>query len=206
MIDSATPSTPSPEENLLGLTDPHSINAAELEGFLQAEKLIYTDIGAAEAVSISRFLELHRVALGRLYEWAGRWRSHSVRIGAHIPPAYHSLSQHMGEFVFELNTRIVDIQDEDELAQELARMHHRLVWIHPFTNGNGRMARILTNWIAARFGYAPIALYSRNAGLIRQTYIQALRYADAHDLTSLTSLIREQLTPTNQYSDRPSPR
>lgn len=64
------------------------------------------------------------------------------------------------------------------------RLHHRIVWIHPFENGNGRHARLLADLYLFRAGCPPLD-WGRTRGSLmttgelRREYIDALRAADA---------------------------
>ncbi|KAL3101129.1 hypothetical protein niasHS_001589 [Heterodera schachtii] len=60
------------------------------------------------------------------------------------------------------------------VLQLVAEMHYRLVYIHPFRNGNGRCARLLANFVLARKGWRPIILKE----LMRMTYYDTIHHAD----------------------------
>ena len=79
--------------------------------------------------------------------------------------------------------------------RKLAYAHHRLVAIHPFTNGNGRAARLVTDLLAYNYGYQAVVLYQREQGEARTHYLAAIRQADDYDLRSLQQLIGAQLRP-----------
>jgi cell filamentation protein len=81
----------------------------------------------------------------------------------------------------------------NQVAKLLAYAHHRLVAIHPFTNGNGRTARLFTNLLAYSYGYQEVVLYQREVGEARTQYLAAIRQADAYDLRALQGLISAQL-------------
>ena len=74
-----------------------------------------------------------------------------------------------------------------------ARFHHRLVKIHPFPNGNGRHARIMTDVILEKvLGVKPInwgATPLDKDGEHRQNYLQALRAADNNDYRQLIEFV-----------------
>ena len=84
----------------------------------------------------------------------------------------------MYEFKDELRFRMSNTQAAApaEVALVLAYAHHRLVFIHPFTNGNGRTARLLTSALAY------VILYRREADDNRKRYLQAIQHGDANGL------------------------
>jgi Fic-DOC domain mobile mystery protein B len=78
-----------------------------------------------------------------------------------------------------------DVYEPVELA---VRLHHRLVSIHPFPNGNGRHARMMADLIVEQMGGQPLSwgrgrLTTKSD--LRSSYIKALRSADDGDLAPL---------------------
>lgn len=109
-------------------------------------------------------------------------------VGAYLPPAAERVPQLLYEFMDELRHRqhqLPPTPSVEEVAHLLAYAHHRLVAIHPFTNGNGRTARLFTNLLAYQYGYQEVILYQRAPGTGRAQYLQAIRQADDYDLSSL---------------------
>ncbi|QIF03315.1 Fic family protein [Roseimicrobium sp. ORNL1] len=70
-----------------------------------------------------------------------------------------------------------------------AYFHHRFTAIHPFDDGNGRMARLLMNLLLMREGYPPVVI--RNGE--RDAYLYALRQADAGNANELIQLVAEHV-------------
>lgn len=70
-----------------------------------------------------------------------------------------------------------------------ASFHYRFVAIHPFDDGNGRMARLLMNLIFMQSGYVPTVIKTES----KPEYLAALEKADAGDLEDFTLLIGENL-------------
>jgi Fic-DOC domain mobile mystery protein B len=78
----------------------------------------------------------------------------------------------------------------DEIA---VRLHHGLVAIHPFPNGNGRHARLMADLLIAQLGGEPFSWGGgtlRDIGALRAEYIGALRAADNHDFRALLEFAR----------------
>jgi Fic-DOC domain mobile mystery protein B len=78
----------------------------------------------------------------------------------------------------------------DEIA---VRLHHRLVHIHPFPNGNGRHARLMADLLIMRLGRERFSWGReslREAGDVRGRYIAALKAADNHDMGPLLAFAR----------------
>jgi fido (protein-threonine AMPylation protein) len=77
--------------------------------------------------------------------------------------------------------------------EAVLRLHHRLVLIHPFPNGNGRHARLMADLLIEKLGYACFSWGQANLirpGEARRAYIQALQAADNNDMSSLLAFAR----------------
>lgn len=132
-------------------------------------------------------LELHKRLFGAVWSWAGSFRHTDKNIGVdHL---------HIG---MELRNLLDDarywVKHETYNREEFAaRFHHRLVKIHPFPNGNGRHARIMTDVILENvLGMSPVEWGAGTLdrdGEHRQAYIQALRAADNNDYQCLIKFI-----------------
>jgi Fic-DOC domain mobile mystery protein B len=128
---------------------------------------------------------LHKEMYGRVWKWAGKLRTEDLNIGV---PWWTVQTQ-----LFELEKILAlwHAGSDVPLPEQVARLHHRAVWIHPFLNGNGRWARLLAN----------ICLYARSGQLtvwpedhiasrsnIRDEYLQAIRDADRGNFEPLIGL------------------
>lgn len=78
----------------------------------------------------------------------------------------------------------------DEIA---LRFHHRLVFIHPFSNGNGRHARLIADVLITKLGRSSFTWGSANLvkeGEARTRYLEAIRAADDGDIQPLLKFAR----------------
>lgn len=71
----------------------------------------------------------------------------------------------------------------------LARAHHEFIRIHPFDDGNGRVVRLLLNYVLLRAGLLPLVVKSRD----RRRYLEVIAFADAGDLAPLGEYFAEAL-------------
>ena len=78
-------------------------------------------------------------------------------------------------------------------TQLAVRVHHRLVSIHPFPNGNGRWSRMAGDLLVVKLGGSRFTWGSANLQAVsdmRKAYIAALQAADAHDIAPLMAFAR----------------
>lgn len=75
------------------------------------------------------------------------------------------------------------------IAACIAKLHHDFVLIHPFDDGNGRVARLLVNYVLIRSGYLPLIVRTDE----KEAYLTALRLADAGELSALMTYLQRRL-------------
>jgi Fic family protein len=107
----------------------------------------------------------------------GRMRNHNVEIGRHTPPDHSVLDRFMERFQSSYSSG--GILETDKLVA-LAAAHHRLVWIHPFGDGNGRVGRLQSQAAMIQAGLHSEGLWTLSRGLARakHAYYQRLQAAD----------------------------
>jgi len=81
--------------------------------------------------------------------------------------------------------------DYDTLANASAVIHVELILIHPFREGNGRLARLLADVMAVQAGPGPLDYSTWDAN--RNQYFSAIQHGLARDYTPMTELMREAL-------------
>lgn len=180
---------PDRHDNLLGITDIDELNEQEALGIIRAEDFIL-DLQLDFIFDIKLVLDIHTIAFGHLYDWAGKWRNQGTNIGIDREKVPYA----MAEYCEQVNYFKNNINNEEDLVHSLFFTHHRFTIIHPFNNGNGRTARLLTDLIAKLNGYQNLNLYLRKEGDARAKYKAALRAADKYDDTILKEMIRKGLT------------
>lgn len=134
--------------------------------------------------------QLHLKLFGEVWGWAGQYRSSEKNIGLAPESISSAVRLLMDELNYWCNNGIF------EPLEAACRFHHRLVAIHPFVNGNGRHARIATDFMLERlFGHPSIpwlrAQDEDDQGRARRSdYLQALRAADKGEYAALYEFMR----------------
>ncbi len=132
--------------------------------------------------------ELHTRMFGTVWRWAGGYRTFDVNIGStpHVQVAVN-VRQVLDDARYWVDHTTYE---PIELA---VRLHHRLVLIHPFVNGNGRCTRLIADVLVKRLKAAPLTWGSvslTETSQARRAYVDALRAADNHDIGPLVAFAR----------------
>ena len=131
--------------------------------------------------------ELHRRMFNNTWKWAGIYRKTEKNLGVPVAQIREMLPTLLADGRYWIEHGTYDL---DEIA---VRVHHRLVAIHPFPNGNGRHARLLADVIAVKNGRAEFS-WGRNdmvtPGPVREAYLKALRAADEGNIQDLLTFAR----------------
>jgi Fic-DOC domain mobile mystery protein B len=159
------------------------LNAWEQLNILEAIK--WTSNRRPDPLLESTVRTLHRRMFDRTWVWAGTYRRSDKSLGVpwfSIPAEVLKLLKD-GQYWLSHDTYPID--------EAALRLHHRMVWVHPFPNGNGRHSRLWCDLVLQANGRPPIQW--RNAELdlpggARRAYIDALRAADEFDFEPLFSL------------------
>ncbi|MGA4632912.1 Fic family protein [Pseudomonas solani] len=108
----------------------------------------------------------------------GEFRDREVTVGNHRPPSVAEMLSHMNWF--EGAYRLDWIRGAVSPILAAAGAHHRLMWIHPFLDGNGRTGRLFTDQYLRASGLGGYGLWSINRGFGRNVegYYEALKSAD----------------------------
>lgn len=107
----------------------------------------------------------------------GEFRQLGVRVGKHIPPTVERMHAHLNDF--ERMYRLDWIHGLSRFFAAAAA-HHRLMWIHPFMDGNGRTGRLFTDQYLKAAGFGGYGMWSMSRGFARNvtTYYEMLGAAD----------------------------
>ena len=188
--DGNTPLSPEEEDDLIpALTTKEELNEWERQNILEAYGWVFDlrNLRRQNPLSEANLRELHRRMFDQTWKWAGKYRSSEKNIGIPHYQIREALAALLGDARYWLEHQTFQ---PDELA---VRFHHRLVWIHPFANGNGRHARMMADVLVQRQGRPAFTWGSADIaaqGDFRRYYIEALRAADASDIHPILEFAR----------------
>lgn len=190
--------TPLTDEELEGLIPEHVTTRAELNG-VESENLVDAlswgrslarRSDPAELLDPGFLVRLHRQMFSDVWRWAGTQRRRETNIG--VDPVL-------------IAERVKVVLDDagywhehatfpaDEIA---VRVHHRLVAVHPFPNGNGRCTRLIADLYLLATGDATLSWGGEGdlgePGDVRAAYLESLRAADREDYDPLLRFARAE--------------
>ncbi|MDP1726343.1 MAG: Fic family protein [Bacteroidota bacterium] len=143
--------------NLLGLKSSEDIALSEFEGFLKAEIILTEKLSSRTRFDVQYILKIHKLALGHLYSFAGKYRDVNLSKGGFPFAAARFLPETMASFNQEILSKLAnEYENSQVLIADIAKVHAEFLFIHPFREGNGRTARILANLMSRKQGYDPL--------------------------------------------------
>lgn len=164
--------------------DLNDVEAANIvQGITWARRRIAT--GTAVIPSEEFLRALHARMFGQVWAWAGQFRSSERNIGV----APHQIAMQL-RLLFD-DVEAWQTYRSYPLDEQAARLHHRLTFIHPFANGNGRCSRVMADLFLQRHRAPVFSWGSAPHGVaVRNQYLAAIRQADTGDFTALLAFVR----------------
>ncbi len=145
-------------KNLMGIKSKLDMDKIEAVALKQTEDLLFHTYDRKHRFSAADLCRIHKIWLGKIYEWAGKYRNIDLTKGnfrfAHAKYLPELMRKFEREFLFK-NTPCCKMPTE-ELIEALAKVHAEFILIHPFREGNGRLGRLLSTLMAAQAGLPPL--------------------------------------------------
>lgn len=187
--------TPLDPNEIAGLIPTYITTQGELDSHEQAgllEAQVWLTSKQHKNILTDTFIKsLHRRMFRLVWRWAGEYRKSDKSIGVHWPQISTEVKKLLDDAQYWIQHQTYPI---DEAA---TRFHYRLVFIHPFPNGNGRWARLMTNIFLNNQGRESFSWGAAGApdeigkvGSIREKYIEALKAADEKNFEPLIQFVR----------------
>jgi cell filamentation protein len=169
----------------------------ESEALLRATAHMIDITRPDQCFSASSIRAMHRVWLGGIYEWAGEYRRVNVAKGGFMFAAANRVPRLMRDFsagplreYTPCNFSSVEMQ-----ARALAVVHAELVLIHPFRDGNGRCARLLSTLMGLQTGLPALQFHSLR-GIEKRRYVAGIHAAFLKDYAPIERVFRRLIDRT----------
>ncbi|MBI5889083.1 MAG: Fic family protein [Nitrosomonadales bacterium] len=160
--------------NLLGITSPAEMDAAEANALIEALDRLVRLHDEEHRFTANDISEFHRVWLGGIYAWAGEYRQVNVSKGNFMFAAAGRIPALRFERDALARYTPCKFETTEEVVSALAITHVELVLIHPFREGNGRISRVLSTLMALQAGL-PLLDFGPIAGEKKESYFAAVR-------------------------------
>ena len=196
-IENSTLTLEETEKILLQIDLDRYISERELfEAKNLARVVSYINTKAKEKeLNLEMILFLHKMLLSNIRDnIAGRLRNDDewVRVANHIAPDPKQVVKKIEEMLIQYNSR-----NNENIIKRIALLHLTFEYIHPFVDGNGRIGRVINNYLLMREGFVPI-----NIKFIDQKlYYDAFKEFDEKKKTSIMEEIVGKAI-TNSYHKR----
>ena len=161
-----------------------------------ARVVSYIDKRAKEQeLTLDVMLSLHKMLISNIRDdVAGRFRRDKefVRVGSHIAPASQEIVERLETMLAEYNA-----SSHENIIKRIARFHLVFEYTHPFIDGNGRIGRVLNNYLLVREGFVPINIKF----IDRNKYYNAFKeFDEKNKVEIMEEIVAKALT--NSYHKR----
>ncbi len=190
--DGQTPLDEDEKDDLLisTITTRGELNEFEQLGVEKAiEWTMKRKLGLPKILTEDFVKELHRRMFEDIWKWAGQFRTSNKNLGVDKNEIRTEVRKLLDDCQYWIDHNVFA---GDEIA---VRFSHRMVSIHPFSNGNGRHSRLIADILVSHgfgrpfFSWGSINLTAQGAA--RSAYLKALRAADDNDYQSLIDFARQ---------------
>jgi len=179
--------------NLLGITDPEEMANVEQVLLRQLYQAVLSDPACQESLTTAMLTSWHGSWLGNIYTWAGAERTVNVSKDG-FPFATAAF---ISDLLLEFQQQQLDVltpckpKSIDELLDALSSVHVELILIHPFREGNGRIARLLCDVMAVQAEIGPLDYTAWDKR--PDEYFSAIQAGLGRDLEPMQQLFRRAL-------------
>ncbi|MFV1957467.1 MAG: Fic/DOC family protein [bacterium] len=161
--------------NQLGIISQSEMDIAEAVALERTVDKIKDFYDEAHQFSSKDIQDIHNLWLGNIYKWAGQYRQVNLSSEGITYAAASQIPKLMDEYennVLKVQTPC-NFDSTDQVINAIAEVHTELILIHPFRDGNGRVARLLSTLMALQANF-PLLNFEPMTGDNRENYYSAI--------------------------------
>jgi len=155
------------------------MDRVEEEAHRKTERYFLTAVNTESKFTVDLICQIHKHFLGGIYSWAGKIRTVNVSKEGFTWPPPQFLDRALIEFESDCLSRLTPLPDGslNHIAQALAEVHAEFLMIHPFREGNGRVARLIAMLMTMQAHRPPpyYSFVSRESEVERKVYLESVR-------------------------------
>jgi cell filamentation protein len=181
--------------NTRGITRIHELEEVELSLYMKCEEQIMHLIRMDQKLTLLDINMMHTLFLGSLYEWAGTYRNVNLTKGGFPFAPARNVPMVMKDFVRDVLAMTTPCYgNEQSISEAIARVHAEFILIHPYREGNGRIARLVSTVMAWQADYPTLDFsFIKKRGKEYNRYISAIHSAHAGDYYPMEGLILQAM-------------
>lgn len=184
-------------KNLLGIKSKREMDRVEAREQLRTLEELSNLYDADHRFTSADVCKIHKIWLGRVYEWAGQYRRVNISKGDFPFAAAKQVPRLLVEFEKGPLKKFTPCRfiNQENMAIAIAVTHAELILIHPFREGNGRVARILSALMALQAGLPPLDFGGIKGGK-RDEYFAAIRAGLDNNYKPMESIFNDVIRRT----------
>ena len=184
-------------KNRKGITTKAAMDEQEILSLVEAQEHYLDRIDTETEFTAELICQMHHDWLGEIYPWAGQYRTVEMSKGGFAWPPAHRVSENMAQFEAKHLRQNTPFRcgNMEEATQRLATVHAELLLIHPFREGNGRIARWLSDLMCLQADLPqPDYGFTGNGAIHnRKRYLESVILGYECNYTALAAFFREAL-------------
>ena len=186
-------------KNLLGVKSQRQMDRVEQREQLRSLDELLSMYGPGHRFTAADIRKIHKLWFGPIYGWADRYRQVNLKKGNLMFAAANQIPRLMTELEKGPLRQFTPCRSglQTMVVQALAVVHVELIVIHPFRDGNGRVARLLANLMAAQADL-PLLDFSGLTGRNRRRYFAAIRSGMGRDYKLMERLFSDVIDRTRR--------
>jgi cell filamentation protein len=181
--------------NRLGITRIRELETWELRLYMECEEKLLQSIRVDQTLTLREINNIHSIFLRTLYDWAGTYRNVNLSKGGFPFAPARNIAALMLEFERDFLSEFTPCGgSEREICEAIARVHAEFILIHPYREGNGRTARVLSTVMAWQADYPTLDFsFIGKRGKEYDRYIGAIHAAHAGEFHPMETVILQAM-------------